>query len=84
MLLLQCKLGAKHTLELVAKKYYWPGMALNVKTNTQACLTCRLIFLVQCRPHGIMEPLPQLHGLYMDNLVDLTVVSPVSCWKHHT
>jgi D-mannonate dehydratase len=32
--------GAKRTLELVARKYYWPGMLREVKAYTRACLTC--------------------------------------------
>jgi hypothetical protein len=51
--------GAKRTLELVARKYYWPGMSRKVKAYTQACSTCQHVRPVRHRPHGSMEPLPQ-------------------------
>jgi hypothetical protein len=51
--------GAKRTLELVSRKYYWPGMLRKVKAYTRACSTCQRIRPVQHRPHGSMELLPQ-------------------------
>jgi hypothetical protein len=32
--------GAKRTLELVSRKYYWPDMVREVKAYTRACSTC--------------------------------------------
>jgi hypothetical protein len=54
--------GAKRTLELVARKYHWLGMACKVKAYTRACSPCQRVHPVRHRPHGDMEPLPQLCG----------------------
>jgi hypothetical protein len=58
--------GSKSTLELVARKYYWPGMARKVKAYTRACLTCQRVCPVRHRPHGSMEPLQQPRGPWTD------------------
>jgi hypothetical protein len=55
-------LGAKRMLELVSRKYYWPGMSPEVKAHTQSGSTCNLVCPVQQRLHGSMKPLPQLRG----------------------
>jgi hypothetical protein len=34
---------ARCTLDLVARKYYWPGMLRHVKAYTKACLMCQRI-----------------------------------------
>ncbi len=75
--------GAKRTLELVARKYYWPGMARKVKAYTRACSTCQRVRPVWHRLHGNMEPLPQLRDPWTDILVDIIVGLPVSCRKRH-
>jgi hypothetical protein len=46
--------GAKRTLELVARKYYWPGMVRDVKAYTRACSTSQWVRPVRHRPHGNM------------------------------
>ncbi len=35
--------GARRTLDLVARKYYWPGMLRDVKAYTKACSTCQRV-----------------------------------------
>ncbi len=39
--------GEKSTLEYTARKYYWPGMAHEVKIYTWACLTCQCVCLIR-------------------------------------
>ncbi len=75
--------GSKRTLELVARKYYRPGMARKVKAYTRACLTCQCVRPVQHRQHRSMEPLPQQSGPWTDNSVDFIMGLPVSCRKRH-
>jgi hypothetical protein len=75
--------GTRRTLELVARKYDWPSMVRKVKAYTRACLTCQLVRPVRHRPHGSMEPLPQLWGPWKGILVDFIVGIPVSRWKRH-
>jgi hypothetical protein len=52
----------RRTLELAARKFYWPGMANKVMAYTPAGLTCQRVCPVQCRPHESIELLPQLRG----------------------
>jgi hypothetical protein len=54
--------SAKHTLELVDMKYYWPGMAYKVKGYTQACSTCQRVHPMQYMLHGSMTSLPLPRG----------------------
>ncbi len=54
--------GAKHTLELVARKYYSPVTAHKAKSHTRACSTYQHMRPVQHMLHGSMEPLPQSGG----------------------
>jgi hypothetical protein len=70
--------GMKRTLELVARKYYWPGIAREVKAYTQTCSTCQRVCPVQHRLQGNMEPLPQPRVPWVDILVDFIVGLPVS------
>jgi hypothetical protein len=58
-------------------------MAREVKAYTWACSTCQWVHPVQHRPHGNMEPLPQLCGPWMDISVDVIIGLPVSCQRFH-
>ncbi len=68
--------GAKCTLELVSRKYYWPGMLRKVKAYTRACSTCQCVRPLCHRPHGSMEPLPQPRGPWTDISMDFIVGLP--------
>jgi hypothetical protein len=71
--------GARRTLELVARKYYWPSMLRDIKAYTKACSTCKRIRPVQHCPHGTMEPLPQPRGPWTDISMDFIIGLPESC-----
>jgi hypothetical protein len=75
--------GTKRTLELVFRKFYWPGMLCEVKAYTRACSTCQRIRPMRHRPHGSMEPLPQLRGPWIDISMDFIVGLSESCRKGH-
>jgi hypothetical protein len=75
--------GAKRILELVARKYYWPGMSREVKAYTQACSTCQRVRPVRHRLHRSMEPLPQPRGPWTDISMDFIVGLPESRRKRH-
>jgi hypothetical protein len=70
--------SSKRTLELVARKYYWPGMEREVKAYTRACSTCQRVHQVWHWPHGSMELLPQPRGPWTYISVDFNVGLPVS------
>jgi hypothetical protein len=73
--------GSKRTLDLVARKYYWPGMSRDVKAYCKACLTCQRVRPVRHRPHGSLEPLPQPRGPWTDISMDFVVGLPESSQK---
>jgi hypothetical protein len=75
--------GVKRTLELVARKHYWPGMARKVKSYTWACSTCQRMRPVWHRLHGSIELLPKPHSPWIDISVDFIVSLPVSHQKCH-
>ncbi len=74
---------AKRMLELVSRKYYWPGMGCKVKAYARACSTCQRVCRVWHRPHGSMEPLPQPRGPWTDISMDFVVGLPESRRKRY-
>jgi hypothetical protein len=75
--------GAKRTLELVSRKYYWLGMSHEVKAYSRACSTSQRVRPVPHRPHGSMEPMPQPRGPWTDISMDFIVGLPESHRKRH-
>ncbi len=75
--------SAKCTLELMFRKYYWPGMLRRVKAYTWACSTCQRICPERHRPHRSMEQLPQPRGPWTDISMDFIVGLPESRLKCH-
>jgi hypothetical protein len=73
--------GSRRTLDLVARKYYWPGMSHDVKAYCKACLTCQRVRPVRHRLHGSLELLPQLRGPWTDISMDFVVGLPESSRK---
>jgi hypothetical protein len=53
--------GAKRTLELVSRNYYWLGMGRELKAYTRASYTCQHVCPMWHRPHRSLELLRQLH-----------------------
>jgi hypothetical protein len=76
-------LGAKCTLELVARKYYWPRIAGKVKAYSWSCSTSQCMRPVQHRPQRSIVLLPQLCGPWTDISVDFVVGLPVGHRKRH-
>ncbi len=75
--------GTKYTSELVAMKYYWPGMTCKIKAYTWANLTCKCMCSVQHRPYGSMEPLPEPCSPWTCIIFDFIIGLPVSHQEHH-
>jgi hypothetical protein len=70
--------GARRTLKLVTRKYYWPSLLRNVKAYTKACSTCQRIHPLRHCLHSTMEPLPQPRGPWTDISMDFIVGLPKS------
>jgi transposase InsO family protein len=73
--------GLRRSLDLVARKYHWPGMSCDVKAYCKACSTCQQVRSVQHKPHGSLEPLPQPRAPWTDILMDFIVGLPESSRK---
>ncbi|CAJ0928188.1 unnamed protein product [Ranitomeya imitator] len=50
--------GTKRTSELLARIYWWPHMARDVKDYIQACVSCAQNRSPRQRPAGLLYPLP--------------------------
>lgn len=49
--------GPKATLELISRKYYWPGLAKQVDDYVAGCDTCQRVKAFTHAPYGPLEPL---------------------------
>ena len=68
--------GYLRTLELVSRKYYWPGISRDIKEYVDTCDTCHRIKPVRHKPYGILNPLPQPRGPYTDLTMDFITNIP--------
>ncbi len=70
--------GTCRTLELVARRYNWPGMLQDLKAYTIACSMCQGISPVQQSLHSMMELLPLPRGSRTDISMNFIVGLPES------
>ena len=49
--------GRARTLELVGRKYYWPGLSRDVKDYVAGCDACQRSKAPRHKPHGLLQPL---------------------------
>jgi hypothetical protein len=50
--------GVDKTKELLERKFYWPGLARDVREYVITCSTCQNIATLRHKPYGKLEPLP--------------------------
>ena len=50
--------GKTKTFELLARKYYWPGMRRSVERYINNCHVCKRIKSGRHSPYGLLKPLP--------------------------
>ena len=58
------------TLELVRRKYHWPGISREIKEYVNTCDTCHRIKPVRHKPYGTLNSLPQPRGPFTDLKMD--------------
>ena len=55
--------GIDKTKELLERKFYWPGLATDVREYVSTCQVCQNIAIPRHKPYGKLESLPILEGL---------------------
>ena len=50
--------GIGKTKELLERKFYWPGMDVDVREYVTTCSTCQNIAIPRHKPYGKLKPLP--------------------------
>ena len=67
--------GYTRTLELIRRKYYWPGMSKEVRTYVRQCTTCCRIKPARHKPYGqlksLQKPAEPWSDMTMDFITDL-------------
>ena len=67
--------GVSRTLELLRRKYYWPGMNKDIAEYVQTCEICQLGKVHRHKPYGELQSLPVAKcpgdSLSMDFITDL-------------
>ena len=73
--------GYARTLELLRRKYYWPGFNQDVRKYVDTCDICHRIKSVMYNPHGQLQDLPLPCALFIDFTIDF--ISDMPPCEHH-
>ena len=68
--------GYLRTLELIRRKYYWPGISRDIKEYVDTCDTCHRIKPVRHKPYGTLNSLPPARGPFTDLTMDFITDMP--------
>ena len=70
--------GIDKTKELLERKFYWPGLARDVREYVTTCSTCQNIASPRHKPYGKLEPLPVPCGPWQEVSLDFITQLPSS------
>jgi hypothetical protein len=70
--------GIDKTKELLERKFYWPGLATDVREYVLSCQTCQNIAIPRHKPYGKLEPLPIPEGPWKEVSLDFITQLPSS------
>jgi len=70
--------GRAKTLELLARKYYWPSMRKDVNRFVRNCHVCRRTKSTRHAPYGVLKPLSVLERPWQHISVDFVTGLPQS------
>src|SRR5438045_2662283 len=74
-----CQVSAvTKTKELIERKFYWPGLATDVREYILSCQTCQNIAIPRHKPYGKLESLPIPKGLWKEVSLDFITQLPSS------
>jgi hypothetical protein len=68
----------KRTLNLLARKYYWPGMPRDIKEYCATCAECQQIMVPTHKKYGKLQSLPTPTELWTDIAIDFITGLPPS------
>jgi transposase InsO family protein len=71
-------LGVKKTQGLLERKFYWPGLPLDVKRYVKTCGVCQRNKAPRHRPYGELQSLPVPAGPWQELTMDFIVGLPPS------
>jgi len=70
--------GIDKTKELIERKFYWPGLATDVREYVLSCQTCQNIAIPRHKPYGKLESLPIPEGPWKEVSLDFITQLPPS------
>jgi transposase InsO family protein len=70
--------GIEKTKELLERKFYWPGLAKDVREYVLTCQTCQNIAIPRHKPYGKLESLPVPNGPWQEVSLDFITQLPSS------
>ncbi len=70
--------GAKRTITLLKKSYYWPNLKDNAEEYVKTCLTCQQNRTLNKKQAGLLQPLPIPEGPWESVSMDFMVSLPPS------
>jgi transposase InsO family protein len=70
--------GAKKTVELLTRKYYWDSIIQDTQVYVKTCDTCQHVQVPRHRPYGELQSLPQPQGPWKEVTMDFITGLPPS------
>jgi len=70
--------GRAKTLDLVARKFYWPSLTTYVHRYVDGCDTCQRSKPSRHAPYGLLQPIPAAHAPWKRITADFIVKLPPS------
>ena len=70
--------GIDKTEELLRRKFYWPGMATDIREYVTMCSVCQNIAVPRHKPYGKLEFLPVLERPWQEISLDFITQLPSS------
>ena len=70
--------GIDKTQELLGRKFYWPGLAADVREYVRTCSICQHMAIPRHKPYGKLEPLPVPERPWQEVSLDFITQLPSS------
>jgi transposase InsO family protein len=74
--------GGNRTRELISRKFFWPGMDVQIREYVRECPVCQGMVTKRHRPYGALEPLPIPSRPWSQISMDFITGLPVNMRRH--